>query len=126
MTEHGNQDIIRLEQISLYGFHGVHSDERSVRQEFIIDLEVMLDLTKPASSDNLEDTINYEALYLAIKNIVENQSFKLIEAMAGAITKTVLTSFPTTAVRTRVKKTAPPIDGLVSKGASVEIYRTKG
>ncbi len=126
MPQHRNQDAIRLEQISLYGFHGVHPNERSVKQQFIIDLEVTVDLTKPASSDNLEDTISYEDLYLAVKDIVENQTFNLIEAMAEAITRSVLTSFPTTAVRTRVKKPAPPIDGLVSKGMSVEIYRTKG
>ena len=126
MAEHGSQDTIRLEQLSLYGIHGVYSDERSVRQQFLVDLEVALDLSAPARSDNLADTINYEDLYLAVKDIVENRTFNLIESMAEAITKTVLTSFPVATVRTRVKKTAPPIDGLVSEGISVEIYRSKG
>ena len=126
MAEHGNQDTIRLEQLSLYGFHGVHSDERSVKQQFIVDLEIALDLSTPAHSDNLGDTINYEDLYLVVKDIVENRTFNLIESMAEAITKTVLTLFPVATARTRVKKTAPPIDGLVSEGISVEIYRTKG
>ena len=126
MAKHGSQDTIRLEQLSLYGFHGVHSDERSVRQQFLVDLEVSLDLSAPAHSDNLADTINYEDLYLAVKDIVENRTFNLIESMAEAITKTVLTLFPAATVRTRVKKTAPPIDRLVSEGISVEIYRSKG
>ena len=119
------QDKIRLKGMVFYGHHGGSPAEREVGQRFVVDLEVERDLSLAGASDNLDDTVNYTALYRAIKEIVEGPSRNLLESLAHAIAQKVLEQFPVESVRVNVKKPNPPIKGAVLSGASVEIFRRR-
>jgi len=125
MADRKGQDRILLEGLSFYGFHGVRPEERTLGQQFLVDLSVYLDLSKPGDSDLLSDTISYTDLYQTVKAVVQDETYNLLEAVAQTIATRVLASFPVEAVWTRVTKLSPPIAGVISKGASVEIYRAK-
>ena len=117
-------DRIVLNGLQFYGFHGVNPEERSLGQQFVVDLQAELDLSAPAASDRLEDTVSYADLYRAVKAVMEGEPRNLLESAAGAIVSRVLDEHPQIdAVRVRVHKPRPPIKGSVIEAAAVEIYR---
>jgi dihydroneopterin aldolase len=76
-------DRITLEHIVAHGCHGANPGERDRPQPFDIDLSFDLDLSRAASSDALEDTINYADIYERIVDVVERKSYTLLERLAG-------------------------------------------
>ncbi len=119
-------DRIILTGLQFYGFHGVNPEERSLGQPFVVDLEAELDLSAPAASDRLDDTVSYTQLYRAVKAVMEGEPRNLLESAAGAIAGRVLEQHPQIgAVRVRVQKPRPPIRGSVIGAAAVEIYRSR-
>ena len=55
--------IIRLKNMTFYGYHGVYDFEKEKGTDFEIDLELFTPLLKSSKSDNIEDTINYDDIY---------------------------------------------------------------
>ncbi|HEX5579371.1 MAG TPA: dihydroneopterin aldolase, partial [Candidatus Limnocylindria bacterium] len=78
---------------------------------FEIDLVLRTDLSRPATSDELADTIDYTAAFRVVAEIVEDRSYRLIERLAGAIAEAVLASFPVDDVDVRVRKPKAPLPG---------------
>ncbi|HEX8806585.1 MAG TPA: dihydroneopterin aldolase [Candidatus Aquilonibacter sp.] len=84
-------DRIVLHDIIVHGKHGVNPSERELLQPFRINLELQLDLSQAAASDDLHDTINYAAVHRRIVEIVETRSYALLERLAAAILDEVVT-----------------------------------
>ena len=119
-------DRIILSGLQFYGFHGVNPEERSLGQQFVVDLEAELNLEIPSETDRLENTVSYTHLYRAVKAVMEGEPRNLLEAAAGTIASRVLDQHPQIdAVRVRVQKPRPPIKGSVIEAAAVEIYRSR-
>ena len=118
-------DRIILEGMRFYGFHGVNPEEKALGQSYLVDLTVELDLSRPALSDRLQDTVSYSHLYRAVRDVVEGDSRNLLEAIAQSVADRVLSDFPVTAVTVCVKKPHPPVRGSVIEHAGVEIYRVR-
>ncbi len=117
-------DKILLSGAQFFARHGVSAEERRVGGRFVVDVELDYALGRAGGSDNLADTISYSEVYRVVREIVENKSFQLVEALAETIAQTLLARFAATAVRVRVKKQPPPIQGIVDY-AGVEIYRER-
>jgi dihydroneopterin aldolase len=81
-------------------------------------------LAHAGKSDNLADTISYAQVYDLVREIVEGESYRLIETLAETIAQKTLAVFSADAVMVRVKKQPPPIDAVVDF-AGVEIYRER-
>ena len=119
-------DRIILTGLQFYGFHGVNPEERSLGQQFVVDLEAELDLRVPCETDRLDNTVSYTNLYRAVKAVMEGDPRNLLEAAAEAIASRILGQHPQIdAVRVRVQKPRPPIKGSVIEAAAVEIYRSR-
>ena len=95
-------------------------------QPFVVDLEVEADLSAAGMSDSLDDTINYAALYRAVKGVMEGPPRNLLEAVAQDIADAVLGGFAVNGVLVRVRKTQPPIQDARLESAGVEIERRRG
>ena len=119
-------DRILLEGMQFFGFHGNNPEERDIGQPFVVDLEVEADLSVAGRSDSLDDTINYAALYRAVKGVMEGPPRNLLEAVAQDIADAVLGGFPVDAAKVRVRKTQPPIRDARLTSAGVEIERRRG
>jgi len=104
-------DRITLRGMRFAGRHGVGAAERSEPQPFEVDLIVRLDLARAAATDDLADTIDYAALFELTRSVVEERSFHLIEALAGAIADAVLAGHPVADVEVRVRKPKAPLPG---------------
>ena len=78
--------------MQFYGYHGVHDSEKELGGKFEVDLELRTSLKKSIASDDLADTIDYQAVYEIVSNSLEKNKFYLLEALAGHIAKSLLTS----------------------------------
>jgi len=104
-------DRITVRGMRFQGRLGVTPEERAEPQPVEVDVVLRLDLSHPARSDELADTINYAAVYDLAREIVEERSFHLIEALAGAIADAVLSDQPVDDVEVRVRKPKAPLPG---------------
>ena len=117
-------DWIRLTNLSLFGHHGFHEEEMRLGQKLEFDVELGVDLSGAGRSDKLEDTINYRDVYQRIENRVTREKYLLLEALAEAIAKDLLESFPAHEVVIRARKPNVPFAGSLSH-VEVEIRRSK-
>ena len=117
-------DTILLQGIRLEGRHGASDEERSMPQEFEVDLVVEADLAAAADSDTLADTVDYGPLVEICRSTVETGSYRLLERIAGTIAERVLATPGVLACTVRVRKLAVPIDADLDF-AQVEIRRSR-
>lgn len=104
-------DRITLRGMRFAGRHGVTAAEREAAQPFEVDVVVRLDLSRPAATDDLADTIDYSTIFEVARQIVEERSFHLIEALAGAIADAILANPAVDDVEVRVRKPKAPLPG---------------
>jgi len=119
-------DKITLSRMEFYGYHGVYAEENKLGQRFYVDAEMAMPLDVPGRSDRIEDSVNYAEAYERIKNVVQGEPFKLIEALAHAIAEDLLGAYAMIQeVTIRVIKPHPPFD-IHFQGVTVEITRGRG
>ncbi len=118
-------DRITLRGMQFMGRFGVTAEERAEPQPIEVDLLVRLDLSKPARTDDLADTVNYASLFDLVREVVKERSFHLLEALAAAIADTVLADHPVDDVEVRVRKPKAPLPGAFD-AVEVRIRRRRG
>lgn len=97
-------DIIFLSDLRVETVIGIYDWERRVRQVVSIDLEMATDIAKAASSDHIDDTLNYKAVAKRIIAFVEESQFQLVETLAERIAQIVREEFSVPWVRLRISK----------------------
>ena len=103
------KDTIRVLGLKFAAKHGVLPCERNLTQPFEIDVEVMCDLSVPAESDRLEDTINYSQIVSKVQQVVNGGHCYLIEKLAGRIIENVSVLVDEGEIIVRVRKPRAPI-----------------
>ncbi len=114
--------IIRLKNMQFYGYHGVSESEKHLGGKFEVDVEMKTNLQEAFASDNLESTIDYEAIYKTVDNCVKNDNYYLIESLANSIAIEILAQFSVSEITVRVRKPHAPINGMLDT-VEVEISR---
>lgn len=118
-------DKIVMKNLAFYGYHGAMAEENRLGQKFFVDLCLYTDLKKAGESDAVEDTVHYGEAYEVVKEIVETQSFNLIEKCAQAICEQLLAQFPKIMeVEIALKKPEAPVPGIFDYFA-VEMRRKR-
>jgi dihydroneopterin aldolase len=97
-------DVIALTGISVFGKHGANPGEREREQKFDVDVKLELDLGPGERSDDLEQTVNYDALHKAIVRIVREHSYILMERLAGAVIDEIFRDARIAAAEVRIAK----------------------
>ncbi|MBO8172705.1 MAG: dihydroneopterin aldolase [Bacillaceae bacterium] len=119
-------DKIYFNRMEFYGYHGVYGEENRLGQRFLVDLELSLDLSLAAKTDDLNDTVNYADIYDTTQKIMEGPPCQLVETLCEKIAQAILGQFdPVEEVMVRVIKPDPPIPGHY-QSVGVEISRKKG
>ena len=95
---------IRLEGLSVFGHHGARPYEKEAGQRLEVDLELEPVDDRAEHSDKLGDAVDYDALYRTVREVVEQRSFHLLEALAAATAETILERFQVRSVRVRIAK----------------------
>ena len=117
-------DRIVLQNIRLEGRHGYYDHELEQPQPFEVDVELVLNLQPAGIDDDLAKSVDYGAVYGIVRQIVESTSFRLLEAIAEAISHEILTEFPVIEVGVRVRKPKVQLGGPLDH-AGVEIWRRR-
>lgn len=86
-----------LSGIRAEGHHGARTGEKDEPQPFVVDL----DLEVEVDDDSIEATADYRDITDAVREVIEQQSFDLIESMADAIAHRIA-SVPQVATATAV------------------------
>jgi dihydroneopterin aldolase len=125
MTSHVSPDRLLLQGMEFYGYHGDIEAERALGGRYSVDVELVADLRAAGRSDDIGDTIDYVRCFQVVRDLVENQQYRLLEAMAEAIAQALLREHGRAdTVRVRVAK-QPPVRGTFRRFA-VEVERRRG
>ncbi len=107
-------DVLRLKGLRFFGFHGVYKNEQKKGNTFEIDATFYLPLQTAAVTDNLEQTLNYQLIYNAVKSVIEGPSKLLIEHLAYLIGTSILPHVNSdTKFEITVRKINPPLPSMV-------------
>jgi dihydroneopterin aldolase len=117
-------DRIVLKNMQFSGRHGFYEHELTSSQPFEVDVELVLNLQPAGVDDDLEKTVDYGRVYAIARQIVESTSYRLLEAIAEAISHEILSEFEVTEVGVRVRKPAVQLGGPLDH-AAVEIWRRR-
>lgn len=110
-------DFIEVRGIRALGRHGVLPEEQRRPQPFEIDLRLEVNLDGAGSSDELEDTIDYGILALAVARVVELENHNLLERLATRVAETCKVDPRVLGAEVTVRKLRPPIGAFVESVA---------
>jgi 7,8-dihydroneopterin aldolase/epimerase/oxygenase len=112
--------LILLENMEFFAYHGCFAEEQIIGNRFIVNLTIETDTSAAETSDNLHDTVNYQAVYSIVKKEMAIKS-KLLEHVASRISKEVKRAFPhINGLIVKISKTNPPLGGKL-ENVSVQI-----
>ena len=117
-------DKVSITGIKAFGFHGVFEHEKKEGQEFIVDVDFEYDTAKAVQTDFIEDAIDYGAIAILIKSIVEGEPKNLIEKVADEIAQQILNKLKVISVKVTLHKPQAPLD-MEFKDVSVSVERRK-
>jgi dihydroneopterin aldolase len=95
---------IRVEDLRLFGRHGVHAHEKETGQEFVFD--VSLEVGTRGTSDRIADAVDYREVTRVVQEVNGSRSFDLVEALADATAAALYDRFSPDRVCVRVTKPA--------------------
>ena len=106
--------IIELREMEFYAYHGCFEEEQLIGNKFTVNLQVWTDIDRAAASDNIDDAVDYQRLYMAVKEEMEQKS-RLLENVASRIADRVKSEFSQIEkVEVLVAKLNPPLGGKVA------------
>jgi dihydroneopterin aldolase len=117
-------DRIILSGVEFYAHGGVTEAEKAVGQRYRAHLELWLDLSLPAATDRVEDTVSYAEVFDLVVETARERPFNLLESVTGRVAERVLNRFPVRRVTVQLQKLLPPIDGTVAY-AAIEVTRER-
>ncbi len=117
------EDCVRLDGMTFYGYHGVRPEERALGQRFVVDLALYRDVSAAAASDDLRDATDYSRIYREVRDVVEGAPKHLIETLAVAVAERVAAQFGGRAW-VRITKPGAPVPGATGAFA-VEVWRPR-
>ena len=115
--------LIMLTGLRVRGNHGVYDFERAEGQDFVVDVQLELDVTEAAGSDDLVDTVHYGELADRLAAIVSGPPVNLLETLAGRLVDACLADHRVDAATVTVHKPQAPIQHTFSD-VSVSLRRT--
>ena len=112
-------DIIYLNDLRIDTIIGVYEWERKTKQTIILDIEMATDIKKAATSDNLDDTLDYKSVAERLFSYVGDSEFELVEALAEGIAEIILSEFNVPWLRLRLNKLGA-VKGVRDVGVIIE------
>ena len=86
-------DIVFINDLRIETIIGIYDWERRVKQTISLDLEMAADIRAAATTDAIEDTLNYKAVAKRLIAFVGESQYQLVETLAEKIADIVLTEF---------------------------------
>jgi dihydroneopterin aldolase len=104
-------DAVFVTGIEFEASHGVTAIERKSTRRFRCHVELRRELDDAARSDNIADTVDYRRVCAAVVEIGTRRTFRLIEALAGAMLDAIQDAYPDAGVTLTLEKLHPACPG---------------
>ena len=112
--------IIKINEIQLFGYHGLYEEEKENGQNFIISLSIDIDYT--VKNDKIKNTVDYTKIINEVKDTFNQKRYNLIESLAVVISDNLMKNKKIKSLDISIKKESPPIDTKIN---SVEVNLRK-
>lgn len=124
MGNGSNITTINVENIPCYCSIGIHDEEKKMGQRLFVSLNVSIESSKVAQTDNVSDTLNYVDLYNIVQNTGKLKSHNLIECLGEKIANQILKIDLVKNVKVKIRKPHIPFEEF-SGEVSIELQRSK-
>jgi len=105
--------LISIENMEFFAYHGCFSEEQIIGTRFIVDLYIEGDTKEAEQTDKLSKTINYQDVFLLVKEQMAIKSH-LLEHVGRRILSKLQESYPEIQfAEIKVSKMNPPLGGKV-------------
>lgn len=84
---------ITLSNMEFYGYIGCFDEEKIIGTRFSVSVSMDCEIGDAAATDDLTQTVNYQAVYACIKQLM-TEKMNLLETMCHRILTTLPQSFP--------------------------------
>src|SRR3954468_9237880 len=105
-------DCVFVRGLEFEGNHGYTAAERRGTRRFRVNVTLELPLAGAAASDKIVDTVDYWKVSEIVIALGTKSTFKLLEALAGAMGAKIQELYPQAAVAIELEKLAPPCPGI--------------
>lgn len=105
-------DCVFVRGLEFEGNHGYSAAERRGTRRFRVNLTLELSLAAAAKSDRVGDTVDYWKVSEIVVALGTRSTFRLLEALAGAIGAKIQELYPSVQVVIELEKLAPPCPGV--------------
>ena len=101
-------DTVSIRELSVSAVIGAYDWERDIEQTLIFGVDMAIDVTRAATSDDLADApVNYATAAQTIAAVVREGKFQLIETAAVRVADRLLADFGLSWIRVEVAKPRP-------------------
>ena len=97
-------DIVYIRDLRIETIIGIYDWERETRQTVSLDLEMGTDIKKAASSDHIDDTLDYKSVAKRLIQYVGESEFQLVETLSERVAEIVLNEFNVPWMKLRLSK----------------------
>lgn len=118
-------DVIRIEGIEAFGYHGVFPQEKREGQTFLVDVDIETSFDEAIAHDDVAYTVDYGVVAERVAEIIEGEPADLIETVCDRIVTMVLSLERVKATRVTIHKPQAPIS-VPFAGVSVSRRREVG
>jgi dihydroneopterin aldolase len=116
----GGLDTIFIEQLAVDAVIGVYDWEREITQRLFIDLDIGFTIRDAAADDDVDQTLDYQAVAERVQEFVAASRYRLIETLAEEIARLLIADFDVLEVGVRVSK-----PGALPQAANVGVRVTR-
>lgn len=103
-------DKIIIKDLKLYAYHGVNPEEKIEGQNFVLDIECKIDLSKPCVTDDVNDTVSYAHIIKLVRKVFTAEKYDLLEKAAQEVADAILVKFDIIKkVKVTLKKPEAPV-----------------
>jgi len=97
-------DIVYIRELEIETIIGIYDWEREKKQIVSLDLEMGTDISLAASSEDIENTLDYKSVAKRLIEFIGGSEFFLVETMAENIAQIVLEDFSVPWLKLRLGK----------------------
>lgn len=116
-------DIIRIDNLEVYAYHGAYDEEKEKGQYFYVNAELYTNTRKAGMNDDLDVSTNYGTVCDFIHDFMTKHTYDLIETVAEQLAQALLLEFKLVkSVLLEIRKPHAPIEREF-ESVSVEIER---
>jgi dihydroneopterin aldolase len=116
MNKESSLTRLTLNNIQFYANHGVRSEEQTLGGRYQVDIDLYYSDKTAVLSDDVQNALNYEEIVYSINEIVNGDSYSLIETLSYEIASSAIEK-----LSVRLRKLTVPIRHIIDY---VEVERS--